>query len=100
MARNIIIGAIIGFVIVSILLYPKSDVNLDESVNGINDIKASIDNNKIILDLSVDTGIDCKSVIKTLAIDVINIRNRKYIPSCTLEDKKSIRIVYEEYNPV
>ncbi len=67
--------------------------NTSESINK---IKIEFKDSKIFLNVYLNNITTCENVIELLGIQDVSIRNKTYVPNCSVVDDKFIQIVYKE----
>ena len=75
---------------------PLDNILYEDIEKDIKKISVEFDKDKIYLNIYVSKPMSCNEVTTKLQIETLPIREKNYSPSCSIVNKRLIRIVYSE----
>ncbi len=91
--RSLILFVSIAAMFVIIWAASRDD---ELNIDGIKKIRAEYADKKIYLDVYTEYRLTCKSVIDTLGIEPITLKNKTFIPTCSVINDELVEIIYTE----
>lgn len=68
----------------------------EKSIDGIKNVSVEFVDSKIYLKVELERPNSCSNVMSLLGIETLYIKNKSYIPVCSIVDDKLIKITYSE----